>query len=181
MNSNPYILLRRLACHLPAAAAALCIGMGGCSSDECYDNRNSLPLAGFYSSNDSLQRAIQIDSVSILGLGAPGDSVLHDSVRHLAETYLPFRIDTTSTTYVIRYLQGELGRHHIADTVTFSYDPEPWFVSAACGVSYRYVMKRIANTHYVIDSVVCPKGVIDNVSGENLRIYFRTSGEGTEQ
>jgi len=159
----------------PVVMTAVLIG-AACTNDECFENKNSLPLAGFYSSV-AVPASISIDSISILGIGAPGDSVLHDSVRGLKQSYLPFRIDSESTTYVIRYLQGILGRYRIADTITFNYEIVPWFVSSSCGVVYDYKMKDIVTTHYVIDSVTCPQGVIDNVNAENIRIYFRVSEE----
>lgn len=160
---------------LPAAIALVLAGVA-CSNDECLENKNSLPLAGFYSS-EAVPVAISVDEVSIYGIGAPGDSVLHDSVRSLRQSYLPFRIDQESTSYVIRYLQGELGELGIADTVTFNYEIMPWFVSSACGAVYEYRMRDIETTHYVIDSVTCPGGIIDNKNVENLRIYFRVARE----
>ena len=102
--------------------------MAACSGSECYDNKNYLPLAGFYSSQER-PAAITLDSISIYGIGAPGDSILEDSVRGLSQCYLPFRIDEGNTTYVIRYLTGLLGRYHIDDTIRFNYDIEPWFLS----------------------------------------------------
>lgn len=150
--------------------------MSACGNDECFENKNSLPLAGFYSSA-AVPQAISLDSISIFGIGAPGDSVLHDSVRNLKESYLPFRIDTGQTSYVIRYLQGILGYMEVADTITFNYEIQPWFVSSACGVVYNYRMKDIVTTHHVIDSVTCPGGVINNVNKENIRIYFRVATE----
>ncbi|MDE6143613.1 MAG: hypothetical protein K2F94_06020 [Muribaculaceae bacterium] len=154
--------------------------MAACGSDECYDNKNSLPLAGFYSSSEE-PVSISLDSVSVFGIGAPGDSVLHDSVSGLSQSYLPFRIDQGSTTFVIRYLQGMLGRYRVADTVSFNYEIEPWFVSSACGVVYDYKISSIETTHNIIDSVVCPSGVIDNVDSENIRIYFRVAIEEEEE
>ena len=147
---------------------------GACTNDECMENKNSLPLAGFYSS-DSVPRAISIDSLTVYGIGAPGDSILHDSVAKLSETYLPFRIDQGSTAFVINYLQGRLGKFHMADTIVFNYEIVPWFVSSACGAVYEYRIKDIVTTHTVIDSVTCPSGVIDNKNAENIRIYFRVS------
>lgn len=145
---------------------------GACSNDECLDNKNSLPLAGFYSSDEKPQ-AISLDSLTILGIGAPGDSVLHDSVRSLSQTYLPFRIDQEETTYEIRYLSGDFGLYHITDRITFKYEIQPWFVSQACGVVYNYKIKSITWTDNVIDSVTCPTGVINNADIENIKIYFR--------
>ena len=172
MGMSVDMIMRRGA----VAAVPILAIMAGCSGDECYDNKNSLPLAGFYSS-DSVPKAITLDSISIYGIGAPGDSILQDSVRGLSESYLPFRIDQPSTTYVIRYLTGILGEWEIADTITFNYDIEPWFVSSACGVVYDYKVTGIETTHYVIDSVTCPVGTITNADIENLRIYFRVSTE----
>ncbi len=68
-----------------------------CSNEECFENKNSLPLAGFYSSGDD-PKTISLDSISIYGVGVPGDSILQDSVRGLSQSYLPFRIDENSTT-----------------------------------------------------------------------------------
>ena len=113
----------------------------------------------------------------------PGDSILHDSVRNLSKTYLPFRIDQGETTYRISYLAGDLGKYRISDLISFRYDIVPWFVSSACGTIYRYKITSIAWTDNVIDSVTCPKGEITNAPGENLRIYFRVriAEEGGEQ
>lgn len=155
---------------------AALLAMAGCANDECFENKNSLPLAGFYSS-DSVPKAIVLDSISVFGIGAPGDSILHDSVAGLKETYLPFRIDTGETSYVIRYLSGLPGKLHIADTISFIYEIKPWFVSSACGAVYYYEIASIRTTKHIIDSVTCPQGVIDNKNAENIRIYFRVSTE----
>lgn len=148
--------------------------IAGCSTSECYDNQNSLPLAGFYSSGARPQ-AISLDSISVLGIGAPGDSILQDSVRSLSEVYLPFRIDQNSTTYQIRYLGGQAGYFRISDEITFNYDIIPMFVSSACGAVYYYKMTSIEHTSNFIDSVICPEGVITNANTENLKIYFRVN------
>lgn len=157
----------------PVVMMLVCVA-AACSGDECLDNKNSLPLAGFYSSGENPQ-AITIDSLSIFGIGAPGDSILHDSVRSLSQSYLPFRIDQGETRYVIRYLSGLLGVYRIADTITFRYDIVPWFVSSACGAVYNYKMTEIQTTHNIIDSVTCPGNEITNANIENLKIYFRVS------
>lgn len=145
-----------------------------CSNDECLDNKNSLPLAGFYSS-DSVPKQVSLDQISIYGVGVPGDSVLHDSVKGLSQSYLPFRIDQNSTQYVIQYLTGLGGILRIRDTITFNYEIIPWFVSSACGTIYKYKMDTIETTHHFIDSVTCPGGTINNANIENLKVYFRVS------
>lgn len=153
--------------------------LSGCATSECFDNQNSLPLAGFYSSQKT-PAAISLDSISILGIGAPGDSILQDSVRSLSQVYLPFRIDQNSTTYQIRYLAGLAGEYRLSDEITFLYDIVPMFVSTACGTVYYYKMISIDYTQTFIDSVTCPTGIITNESLENIKIYFRVGDEELE-
>jgi hypothetical protein len=147
-----------------------------CTTSECYENKSSLPLAGFYSSAAS-PKAISVDSITIFGIGAPGDSILLDSGRNVSSVYLPFRMNADKSEYVIKYLQKGINNDRLNDTITFEYDVVPWFVSDACGAIYRFEMKTINTTHHLIDSVTCPTMLIDNTNAENLRIYFRVSTE----
>lgn len=133
-------------------------------------------MAGFYSSEEN-PKAVSLDSISVYGVGVPGDSVLQDSVRSLSKTYLPFRIDQNSTKYVFQYLGGLSGLLRVRDTITFNYEIVPYFVSSACGAIYEYKMTSIETTHYYIDSVTCPLKVIDNKNIENLKIYFKVAAE----
>lgn len=146
----------------------------GCSSDECLQNRNALPLAGFYNSFEPTQ-TVAIDSLEVYGVGAPGDSILSTGTQALSKLYLPFRLDSDTTRYVFRYLHKELAQQNIRDTVTFIYSRDPRFVSSACGVSYVFGIKEIRSTGLLIDSVTCPMGEITNKDSENLSIYFRVS------
>lgn len=164
---------------LPAAilaAGVLCFY--GCASDECLDNKSSLPLAGFYSS-ELKPKAIALDSLRIYAIGAPGDSVLHDNTRSLSSTWLPLRISrpTDTVRYVFEYLQQNLAAHHIADTVALRYSLRPVFVSAACGAMYFFSINSISSTRFLIDSVTCPQGMITNSPVENIKIYFRVTTE----
>lgn len=155
------------------AVAGVCT-VSGCASDECDGNRNTLPLAGFYSSAVSPQ-SISIDSLSIGGVGAPGDSLLLDSASNVSSVYLPFNLESGETEFEIRYLQRSM--RGATDRIKFTYDAQPFFVSAACGVSYRFNIKNIECTHFAIDSVTVPGGVIDNANVQNIHIYFRVSTE----
>lgn len=175
MSSTFQRILKKLAGPL-VFLLMICHILSGCSSSECYDNQNSLPLAGFYSSQE-VPASISLDSISIMGIGAPGDSILQDSVRSLSQVYLPFRIDQNSTTYRIYYLAGLPGKYRIYDDITFNYDIIPFFVSSACGTVYYYKMSSIEHTYNFIDSVVCPSGEITNANTENLQIYFKVATE----
>lgn len=146
----------------------------GCASEECDGNRSALPLAGFYSSGSDPGQ-ISIDSINIYGIGAPGDSILLSSLGSQSEIYLPFRIAGGKTSYVIRYMQSEMRKYDLQDTITFTYTPLPKFVSSACGAMYDFEISRIDHTTLLIDSVVSNSKIIDNTPGENLRIYFRVA------
>lgn len=146
---------------------------GGCSSDECLQNKNALPLAGFYSSSER-NPAISIDSLQVSGIGVPGDSILSPGSSAISSLYLPFRLDQDETSYEFRYIKKELAALDLKDVITFCYTREPRFVSAACGVSYVFKIQEIRHTSVFIDSVTCPAGEITNMAVENLKIYFRT-------
>lgn len=153
-----------------AAAAAL---MAASCSDACYENKNTLPEAGFYSSSSDPQ-PVTLDSIEVVGVGMKNDSVLSSGSMSKSMVYLPFRIDSDTTSYAfIDVRQKSLLR----DTISFVYTRTPRFVSAECGVSYVFDIKSISSQGILIDSVVCPQGFIDNVNTENIKIYFAVSPE----
>lgn len=164
-------------CIMSAIAAAIMISVASaCSSDECLENKNALPLAGFYSSEEN-PKNISLSYLTVFGLNAPGDSLLVDSAASTNEIYIPFRIDEPKSAYVFAYAIGTEPTPELNDTVTFYYDQTAQFVSMACGASYIYDVYKIEHTTHFIDSVVCPKGLITNSPGENLKIFFRVSNE----
>lgn len=173
-------MVRKLRAILTGIAAVMSISLlTGCSSDECTQNRNALPLAGFYSSAEGHSK-LTVDSVSVAGVDVPGDSILSDGKKRISQLYLPFRLDRDTTRYVFSYLQKELAAMDLKDTVTFIYTRNPRFVSAACGVSYVFTMQEIRHTNMIIDSVACPAGEINNMATQNLEIYFRTAETETQ-
>ncbi|MBD5237241.1 MAG: hypothetical protein HDS62_06895 [Bacteroidales bacterium] len=149
----------------------------GCSTDECYDNRNALPYAGFYGYMDGKMGSVSVDSMEVYGVNVPGDSILWEGKRSLSSLYLPFRIDSDTTTYVFHPISRILSMLGLTDTVTFIYDREARFVSSACGASYLYKIKEIRHSGILIDSVVCPGMEITNANRENIQIYFYTGEE----
>lgn len=144
-------------------AASICL-ITSCNSD-CTENRNALPLAGYYSSLDPNVKKSYSD-ITVVGIGVPGDSLLADASGR-NEVYLPFQIDSDTTQFL--FTEESTG---LSSIVKFVYKSTPRFVSEACGVSYLYEIKDIDVSGNLIDSVACPLGYIDNVNVENLRIYF---------
>lgn len=159
---------------LPIILSTLIIALtiAGCATDECLQNSNALPLAGFYNSSIPDQK-VGIDSLEVYGLGAPGDSILSRTYSAINELYLPFKLNNDTTAYVFRYLHKDFNQLNLTDTLRFIYSRQPRFVSTACGASYVFDMDSIYCSHNLIDSVTCPAGEITNMAVENLHIYFR--------
>lgn len=163
--------------YLPSlVAATAAILMAACTNDECLENRNSLPLAGFYNAAD--KNVMSMGGLCVYGIDAPGDSLLSDGSAMLSKTYLPFSLNAPATTYVFRHLSDLPIDEQLSDTVTFNYIAEPFFVSVACGVSYRFEMTEIEYTRHAIDSIACPDGIITNTPIENIQIFFKTDEQG---
>lgn len=126
-------------------------------------------MAGFYYSGSESTSLVRIDSLEIVGVGIPNDSVLSPASESKSEIYLPFRIDSDTTSYVFIDAHRLSG---VRDTVTFIYTRTPRVASIDCGVSYIFDMLSITSQGALIDSVTCPAGFIDNTGGQNLNIYF---------
>jgi len=119
-------------------------------------------------SSSQTPQSVAFDTLRISGLGTPDDSVM--TVCNSSQAYLPFNIESHTTSFVFAYHDMP---EVLNDTLTFTYDINPWFESSKCGVIYRYDVKGISHTTHFVDSVRCPGGVIDNTPGQNIFIYFR--------
>lgn len=151
---------------------------GACNSSGCLDNGSALPLAGFYSS--STAKSISVDSLQISGVGAPGDSILHEKGA-ISQIYLPFKADAPEVKWVFAYKQKALDRPELYDTLTFRYSTIPYFASEECGAMYIYRVEDYSCTDHLIDSVKLIDPLITNVELERIQIYFRTAQEEPEQ
>ena len=157
-----------------AVAALLPLLCVACGSSECLDNQNSRPNAIFLISNgEDAGQSITIDSLTIVGIDAPDGVPLVEDER-ISGLTLPFRLGESQTGYLFNY-GGEL--NGLQDVITFSYDPRPEFVSAACGTIYAFDDVTVDYTTVLIDSVVCPWKTINNIERDYIKIYFRVSDE----
>jgi hypothetical protein len=140
-----------------------------CNDDSCYDNGSSLPLAAFYLGNSQQT----ITGLTIMGIGAPGDSLLADSSA-LKEVYLPLRASVGTTRYAIsRWVGvGTPMAQQLHDTLTLDYEPIAYFHSAECGAMYNFDLHDVRCTINGIDSVVVITPLVTNSRTPALRIYF---------
>lgn len=107
---------------LLALSIGVIMWMASCSNNGCEENSSSLPLAGFYSSQT--KTSIAIDSLTVYGIGSPGDSAIIRNQSSTKQVYLPFDVDADCSRFVIQYNQQDL--ECITDTVTVCYDRVPF-------------------------------------------------------
>lgn len=146
----------------------LLLGTASCGDNSCYDNGNSLPLATFYVGKSQQT----VPGVTIMGIGAPGDSLLADS-SNLKEIYLPLRTSVSSTAYkVSRWVTINDIKAQTTDTLTLDYQPIEFFHSIECGTMFNFDIKRLTCTSHGIDSVVLLTTLVTNSTTPALRIHF---------
>ena len=142
--------------------------MTSCGDDSCYDNGSSLPLATFYMG----EKQQQVGGLTIIGIDAPGDSLLADSAT-LNEIYLPLRASVSSTSFAItRRVATSSYLVTLRDTVSFAYDAVPFFHSIECGAMYNFNIKGVEYTCNGIDSIVMTTTTVTNSKSPAMRIYF---------
>lgn len=145
--------------------------IGSCNTNGCLENRNSVPYAGFYSSETG--GPISIDGVAIYGLGMSEDNLLSKGENAKSNIYLPMRSTQSSTGWIFSYADQGLDSL-FNDTIIFYYTSSPRFVSEECGVIYDYHITSFSNTSHLMDSVVVTDSIITNIDTERIKIYFRT-------
>lgn len=155
------------------ALLGLAVILHACNTTGCLENRNSLPLAGFYSS-DTVPHAITLDSVQVTGLGVKNDSALIEAGLKISTLYLPMRATQPNTGWVFSYKWKYLDIPALNDTIEFEYTSTPRFASEECGVIYDYRITQCRYTTHLIDSVRLTDSLINNIDKERIHIYFRT-------
>lgn len=156
-------------------AAVAAIQFAGCNSSGCTENRSAVPLAAFYASSTAAE--IQLDSVSIHGVGAPRDSILSAAGVAVSQVYLPMRPTEPSVEWCLSYKWKQFDDPWFNDTITITYDSEPYFASEECGAFYRYRITSLTCTDRLIDSVKVVDPLVTNVDKVYIKIFFRVAQE----
>lgn len=159
---------------IPGFFLALLLLICSCSRDECLENKTTLPQIAFFDSAYPDQK-VTLDSTAIYAEGVPGGKLLLDSLKTASSLTLPFNLESGHTDYIFEYLRKDLRRLNLRDTLHISYSLTPYFVSSACGVSYRILIEDLTSTHFLIDSVATPQALITNQKKTNIIVYFRVS------
>lgn len=140
--------------------------LASCSGEGCTNNRNSIPLAGFYSLPD--EQKVTISRMPVYGLGAPNDSSLLDTTRNSQQVYLPLRGNKTQTAFVF-------DGGPVKDTLTINYESYPYYDGEDCGAMWRYLIHDVRYTRNMIDSVFVTDPLITNIERERLMIFFKVN------
>ena len=150
-----------------------------CNSTGCLENRNSVPLAGFYDA--STEKSVTLDSLEIVGLDMPIDTPLYAAGERLQQVYLPMRSVQSTTTWLFHYRYKELDTDALTDTLHFAYYSTPYFASADCGVVYHYLITEMSHTDHLIERVVISDSLITNLDVQQISIYFKMQEEEAAQ
>lgn len=163
-------------CSLLWAPALAAIALAtSCSGDGCTNNRNSIPLAGFY--DYATREPVSVSGLGVAGVGAPGDSLLLDPARTAHQVYLPFRGGQSSTQF--KFTSGIM-----ADVVTFDYESYPYFDGEECGAMWRYRITSVTHNGLLIDSIAITDPLITNIERERIMFFVTATpadGEEDEQ
>lgn len=152
---------------------ALTFLLSACNTAGCTELRSSVPRADFYSA--STKTAITVDSLQIMGIGVPGDSVLYKPSQRLSQILLPMPPEANTVSWRIAYMQNSLAQFDMADTITMDFERSPWFAGEECGAMYKYRITRLDFTTNVIDSVALVDSLVVNLDQATLAVYFRTA------
>lgn len=156
-----------------SAVTLLAPTLQSCDTSGCTELRSATPRADFYSS--ATGEAIMLDSVSVVGVGVRGDSAIVSSGTRVSQTYLPMPPKADTVSWHFGYHWAALADYGITDTVTIEYTRQPWFAGQECGAMYRYLIKRIAYTENLIDSVIVADSLVTNIDRATLNIYFHVN------
>ena len=154
--------------HIAALLLVLTLTLVACSNDSCYENGSSLPLATLHVGN----KQQSIPGLSIMGIGAPGDSLLISNST-VDEVYLPLRANASQTRFALwRTVTIDTTHVVIRDTLDIDYEAIAYFHSIECGAMYNFDIHRVNHTRHGIDSAVIVTQLVTNTITPALRIHF---------
>lgn len=145
-------------------------GLLSCNTSGCTDLRSATPRADFYSA--FTDKELTVDSLTITGIGAHGDSALIIPGEKTQSVFLPMRAGKNTVSWKIEYAWKAYADENIADTLTIDYDRIEWFAGEECGAMFKYHIRNIDYTRNLIDSIAIPDSVVINVDRPTYEIYF---------
>ncbi|MFA7043193.1 MAG: DUF6452 family protein [Bacteroidales bacterium] len=115
-----------------------------CNNGGCYDTMDVKVYCSFYS--QTLKKAVQIDSVTVWGVGS--DSLIYSN-ETVSELALELNPKVQETKYVV---QAIASGYLFKDTLTLKYTNQPWFQSMECGCMVFSTLESIVPTGTIFQS-----------------------------
>ena len=146
---------------LPALATLL---LTSCNSGGCYDTMDVKVYCSFYS--QTLKEAVQIDSVTVWGLGS--DSLIYDN-ETVSELALELNPKVQKTEYVVQAINSG---YLYKDTLTLKYVNQPWFQSMECGCMVFSTLESFETTGEIFQSATILNPKIINQKTEHVVLHL---------
>jgi hypothetical protein len=131
--------------------------------EPCPFKPRSLTGIDFYTVINGTDQHSAVDSLSVRGLGRE-DSLLYAAVNNIRSITLPMNGSAVESGFIVDFDRG-------TDTVWFSYEVKPWFLSPECGFILNFELLETRHSVNVIDSVVIVTREITTFDDTNIRIY----------
>ena len=143
--------------------ASVFVFLTGACREECGFVPRSLAIADFYTVINGTGINAPVDSLSVRGLGRE-DSLLYAAVNNTRTISLPMNGVASESGFIIDFDQG-------TDTIWFSYEVVPFFLSPECGFIFEFDLQEISHTRNLIDSVIIVTSRITTLDETNILIY----------
>ena len=131
--------------------------------EECAYKPDSQLIADFHSVVQGIDMEWPLDIIALHGLGRE-DSLLYSERGNISSVRLPLNGSATESGFI--FVFGEY-----TDTVRFSYEVLPVFISQECGFVHNFDLRGASATNNLIDSVVIVTREITSFDETNIRIY----------
>ncbi len=131
--------------------------------EECVYKPKSLAGVGFYTVVNGTVVEAGVNLAGLMGVGRE-DSLLYSNRTNIRSVSLPMNGMAEETGFILVFDEG-------ADTVRFSYEVFPWFLSPECGFILNFELTGALYTTNRIDSVVIVVPKITSFDDTNIRIY----------
>lgn len=157
--------------HIVAIVVAVIVALTvlSCNNDTCNEGTRALLKTGLYRAGTTT--TLTVDSLSVYGAGAPGDTMVVDTSA-VSQFRLPLRPNVTECKFIVDYCAKAYTDIH--DEITINYEPIPYFVSHECGAMFYFRINNVSYTTAIIDSVAVTDSLITNIDKVSMQIFLRT-------
>ena len=131
----------------------------------CDVNTSVAEKIGFYHLAGGIEQVAYAPSFTFQIPGAA--SPIYSALRNISKFTLPLNPLLDSAKYQISINSGAS-----FDTITFVYSSQTRVINPQCGNIYVFNLARVSVTKHHLDSARIINHDINNVSGENVKIYF---------